>query len=294
MNDEHNSTTTNIQQQGRNSAALSSSPSLPVLDELEKQLFRLQNFFLPYPQFTVKAVSRRPGKKSSPILIEPKSANSKSLFGAYSNKFIVKVYAPLLGSKKRLDIERLVLKIARSFWRSCRKEGFSQEEFFQQSADYAELLSLSEVLKEQEQAEQLEKAKSINTKALCGLWTSIRMQYFPDRPDLDEYKVVWSGRRQTSSLASCNVERKRVQVAAAMRRPESIPFLEPLLYHEMCHAFLGEPPVINGRRVMHGKEFKDLEKKHPAIAELDRWIKAGGWKKAVKLTDEEVDESPLP
>ncbi len=278
---------------GKNTGGRSTnqSPALPILGELEKQLFRLQNFFLPYPQFTVKTLNRRYGKKELPLKIELKSSNSKSIFGNYSDKYYIKVYGPLLNDSKYPGVERLVLKIARSYAKQARKETeIDEESFLQSSSEYQELLELSDTLKEKEHAQQLEKAKGINTKALCDLWTSIRMQYFPDREDLDDYKVVWSGRRQTSSLASCNVERKRVQVAAAMKRPESIPFLEPLLYHEMCHAFLGQPKIVNGRRIMHGKDFKDLEKKHPGIAELDQWIKAGGWKDAVQQEDQEQEQ----
>ncbi len=53
--------------------------------------------------------------------------------------------------------------------------------------------------------------------------------------------------------------------------------LPALLYHEMCHAVLGKPEVVGGRRKIHTREFKELESRHPSISNLDRWIKQGGW-----------------
>ena len=50
-----------------NESSTRQGPTLPILGELEKQLFRLQNFFLPYPQFTVKTLNRRYGKKELPL-----------------------------------------------------------------------------------------------------------------------------------------------------------------------------------------------------------------------------------
>ena len=37
-----------------------------------------------------------------------------------------------------------------------------------------------------------------------------------------------------------------------------------------------------GRRVIHRKEFKQFEKRHPRIPELNSWIKSGSWDRAVK------------
>lgn len=113
-------------------------------------------------------------------------------------------------------------------------------------------------------------------------WLFVRKTYFPDRPDLDDYRVVWSTRRHTSTLASCNVERRRILVAAAFQLEEAKPHLEALLYHEMCHAVLGRPKRVGRRRVIHGRDFRELERRHPGIPELDRWIKLGSWHTATR------------
>ena len=118
---------------------------------------------------------------------------------------------------------------------------------------------------------------------LLTTWLDIRARYFPERCELDSYRVRWSYRQNSLCLASCNIKLRRVLVATAMQVAQSRPFLEPLLYHEMCHAVVGFHRGKNGRRIMHGPEFKALEQQHPRIRELDYWIKSGGWSQAVRI-----------
>jgi hypothetical protein len=126
------------------------------------------------------------------------------------------------------------------------------------------------------------KPRPEKNSALPELWKELRRNYFSERADLDEYLIVWSTRRHKSTLASCNVERRKVLVAGVFQLDEARPYLEALLYHEMCHAVLGKPPIKNNRRIMHGKDFYALECRHPGIPELDRWVKLGGWREAAK------------
>jgi hypothetical protein len=122
-------------------------------------------------------------------------------------------------------------------------------------------------------------ADSVELKAQ---WVEIRRRFFPDRSDLDSYTVCWSGRRQKRVLASCSYHRTRVVVASALDHSDYRHLLEPLLYHEMCHAYLGVPPKKNSRRQYHGAEFKALERLHPGIPVLDAFVKDGGWSRAVR------------
>ncbi len=119
---------------------------------------------------------------------------------------------------------------------------------------------------------------------LRELWEKIRREYFPELPELDDYHVFWSRRNHRSTLASCNITRRRVGVAGVLAAIEYTPYLEPLLYHEMCHAALGKPKQVNGRRIYHGREFRALERRHPDIQLLNQWIKNGGWHKAVRTS----------
>jgi len=117
---------------------------------------------------------------------------------------------------------------------------------------------------------------------LSLIWLRLHETYFPTHTGLREFTVVWSTRRHRNTLASCSVDTKRILVAGAMAELRARPFLEPLLYHEMCHAVLGKPEKVNGRRVIHGAAFKQLEQQHPGIADLDMWILSGGWHATVR------------
>ncbi len=114
------------------------------------------------------------------------------------------------------------------------------------------------------------------------IWHQLQSAYFPEREDILDYAIVWSNRRHTRTLATCNVQSRRVRVAAAMKLPETQAYLPALVYHEMCHAILGVPERRGKRRVIHGREFKSLERRHPGIAQLNHWIARGGWYQAVK------------
>ena len=117
---------------------------------------------------------------------------------------------------------------------------------------------------------------------LTTIWQELRRSYFPDRPDIDAYRIVWSSRGQKRVLATCFPTKHTVKVARELRDPTYAEWLAPLLYHEMCHAYLGVLAPANGRRRWHGPEFRALEKRHPDSVKLDRWIKSGGWSKAVR------------
>lgn len=120
---------------------------------------------------------------------------------------------------------------------------------------------------------------------LKNLWRELRLAYFPDRPDLDRYVISWSSRRQRRVLGSCSVERAQVRIARELDHPECADWLSPLIYHEMCHAALGQAVgrYRGGKRAWHGPEFRKLERRHPNIAGLDRWIREGGWARAVRV-----------
>jgi hypothetical protein len=108
---------------------------------------------------------------------------------------------------------------------------------------------------------------------LKKMWLEIRRKWFPNRPDLDSYQVRWSTRSQLQTLASCSLDFKRISVARELAYKRHAQWLEPLLYHEMCHAYLDTTD--------HGREFKAVEHRHPMIKPFDKWIDAGGWDDAI-------------
>lgn len=117
-------------------------------------------------------------------------------------------------------------------------------------------------------------------KLLFPIWTQLQETYFADRIDLLSYEVRWSTWQQKRTLASCNVARRRVVVAPQLRAPEMSEWLEPILFHEMCHAAIGhDVEVRGGKRLVHGPQFNELVAKHPKTAALTEWLKSGGWAK---------------
>jgi hypothetical protein len=141
---------------------------------------------------------------------------------------------------------------------------------------------LNAILAEIKAKEKQQVIQALGPESLRSTWCSLRRQYFPNRHDLDSYAVQWASRKRIRLLATCNISDREVVVAPAMNQPSCVPFLEPLLYHEMCHAALGEPKVVNGRAIYHGREFRTLEQRHPGIRILDAWIRRGGWDGAVE------------
>lgn len=131
----------------------------------------------------------------------------------------------------------------------------------------------------------VKKRSSSTDPNLYAIWLTLIAEFFPERADLAEYTVSWSGRPQKRTLASCNLRRRKISVAKEMRHPEGEEFLPALLYHEMCHAALGHNVAQkNSRRSWHGREFRELEARHPKSEALRLWIQKGGWGRAVRST----------
>lgn len=128
--------------------------------------------------------------------------------------------------------------------------------------------------------------QTTSDRQLAIIWYRLRETYFPDNPNLAQYKIIWSKRRQKRTLASCCLSRKRVTVAKELNYPIHTVWLEPLLYHEMCHAVLSCFPNDlkrkGTRRSWHGPDFKALERKHPLMIPFNNWIKSGGWHSAIR------------
>lgn len=124
-----------------------------------------------------------------------------------------------------------------------------------------------------------------NDSQLEIIWTTLVDRYFPEKkPVLMSYLIKWSARRQRRTLGSCNITKQKVTIARELSHEEFLRWVEPVLYHELCHAALGlEVPKSRGRRAWHGSDFRALEAKHPEISALNTWIKSGGWGHAVRV-----------
>jgi hypothetical protein len=85
------------------------------------------------------------------------------------------------------------------------------------------------------------------------------------------------------TLATCNLITRTIIVARELKSQEYAKVIEPLLYHELCHAVLGHTVLKTARgNLWHGKDFKILESLHPESIWLDQWVKQGGWSRAIK------------
>jgi hypothetical protein len=126
-------------------------------------------------------------------------------------------------------------------------------------------------------------APAISDPQLLALWQRLQAEYFPERADLLQYTVFWSNRAQRRVLGSCHMRSQRVRVARELQALDCQEWLEPLLYHEMCHAVIGLGVERSSKgRAWHGATFRALERRHPRVAALDVWIRSGGWAKAVR------------
>ena len=137
--------------------------------------------------------------------------------------------------------------------------------------------------KPQKPARKPRQVRVVEDPGLKHIWAQLQQNYFPARPELLEFRICWSSRRQLRTLASCNSRVKKVNVARELNAPDCARWLEPLLYHEMCHAVLADAVrASKGAMTHHGKEFKNLERRHPGISDLNRWIRSGGWLRAIR------------
>jgi hypothetical protein len=139
-------------------------------------------------------------------------------------------------------------------------------------------------LQAKSERKQTRLAKTGTDDFLHTLWRNLRREFFPDHTHIDEYIVSWSSRPQKRVLASCNIRRRRVVVARELFEPSASRWIAPVLYHEMCHAVIGEEVdrSRSGKRLWHGREFRQLEARHPDIPAMNLWISTGGWAMAVR------------
>ncbi len=237
---------------------------ITVVPTHHKRFFRLKSYFEPYSKFQLRLAPT----ESEPFEIQ------------IATRIKVTVSPLFLENDSPEWIEAALLRYAQDYVKGYCPETKLVELSEESRGIEKKLRDIHQTL-----LEDFEKASEGEEQSLREIWLRLREDYFPDRSDIDDYNVVWSGRRQTMSLATCSIHRRKVAVAKAMSLGEGAPYLEPLLYHEMCHAILGEPEVVDGRRIMHGRDFKELEKRHPDISKLDLWIKQGGWNRVVKMAE---------
>jgi hypothetical protein len=75
-------------------------------------------------------------------------------------------------------------------------------------------------------------------------------------------------------LGSYHDTHKSITIHPALDQP-IVPLicLERIMFHEMLHQYFPCKKGLNGRRLVHYREFYDFEKKYPYLTEADRWLK---------------------
>lgn len=246
---------------------------LPALNFCPKRFLRLRTFFHPYSFVRLRLKLH----VIEPVVVQ---ASAKKT----SRSYCIDIYPNLLDSTCPDWVETAIFSYSLLFikTRTCNQK--SAKDIAQATNWYTKLKKLFEALRTilPTKPDIIARPES---GSLPDLWKKLQEAYFPENYQLLDYRVGWSNRSNRNCLASCNYINRKVSVAKALASTKYCDILPPLLYHEMCHAVLGKPEIVGGRRVIHGVEFKQLEARHPGISYLNHWIKTGGWRKAVKEFD---------
>lgn len=253
-----------------------------------RRFLRLKSFFAPYSMFRLEVASQH----CRDVEVAPVRDSRRPARG--QTKYLVRVPRGLLNNDAPEWLEPMILNYAlrvatrRNSASHNKQLSFAWEPSGQRpevtlvsSTVDANVSANSHPRTDLETPTTTAAVSNSNEFDLAGLWLRVRRQYFPRRGDLDSYRIRWLRANQTRTLACCNTHTRTVTVAGLLNDPAYHRYLEPLIYHEMCHAVLGPPKVVRGRRVIHGKAFKELERLHPEIPILDKWIADGGWRRAV-------------
>lgn len=100
----------------------------------------------------------------------------------------------------------------------------------------------------------------------------INQEYFQSQ--LPQPELCWSPVRAKRLLGSYHHRKDRLIISRVFDSPKVPVFvLDFLMYHELLHKFLGVGRKDDGRRCIHGKEFRDLEKQYRQYNEARQFLK---------------------
>ncbi len=106
----------------------------------------------------------------------------------------------------------------------------------------------------------------------------LRRKYFPNRPDLDDYKVVWRDNPMPGHEGSGGLQRtlgyivyqtRTIHIAREMSHEDAKQWIPALVHHELCHGAL--VPFLDRQKDPHGEEFQALNNLHPDTKSFDAW-----------------------
>lgn len=107
---------------------------------------------------------------------------------------------------------------------------------------------------------------------LAESFQRVNAAYFSGQ--LKQPELCWSPARARRILGSYQERVDRLIVSRVFDSPNVPVFvLDFLMYHELLHKFLGIGERRDGRRCLHGTEFKQLERKYARYAEVQAFLK---------------------
>ncbi len=108
--------------------------------------------------------------------------------------------------------------------------------------------------------------------SLAESFARVNATYF--KSTLEQPELCWSPARARRILGSYQERTDRLIISQIFDSPK-IPtvVLDFLMYHELLHKFLGIGRKGNGRRNLHGPDFRALEKQYGHFDEVQRFLK---------------------
>jgi len=106
---------------------------------------------------------------------------------------------------------------------------------------------------------------------LLEIFNELNTIYFQEA--LQQPHISWSRRKNRHRLGSYHADQKKLLISRILDHPHVPLFVvEGIVYHEMLHMI---HPIQrhNGRRIIHGRNFKNDERKFVNHIKLERWLK---------------------
>lgn len=120
-----------------------------------------------------------------------------------------------------------------------------------------------------------------NDPHLQKTFHQLRRELFPNRADLDDYKVVWRDRPMRTAQESGNIkdtlgyieyEPRTICIGREMSHTDARRWIPALIHHELCHAVLGG--FLAPSQDAHAEWFQRINCLHPDSKAFEGW---GGW-----------------
>lgn len=117
-----------------------------------------------------------------------------------------------------------------------------------------------------------------NDPHLQKIYLKLRRQFFPNRADLDDYKVVWrdrpaySGGKPEDERGYIQYAARCIYIAREMSHPDAVKWIPALIHHELSHGVLNG--FLKPGQDSHAEWFRRISYLHPDTSGFESWR---GW-----------------